>query len=79
MDPSSPPLRNISKYRFLLHGFLMGSIIVPLYLFINYFLNMIYAPTHELSGISFEASTLFFIQRKFDKLIIPSIFTSFYI
>jgi len=55
----------------------MGSIIVPLYLLKNYFLTMIYAPTHELSGISFEASIPFLIQRKFDKLIIPSIFTKF--
>ena len=38
---------------------------------------MIYAPAHKLSGISLEASTPFQIQRKFDKLIIPSIFTKF--
>jgi len=55
----------------------MGSIMVPLYLFRNSFLTMIYAPTNELSSISLEASTPFLIQRKFDKLIILSIFTKF--
>jgi hypothetical protein len=55
----------------------MNSSMVPLYMIINYFSTMVYAPTHGVSGILPGVSTPLLIQRKFNKLVVQGVFTKF--